>query len=74
MKKYRRLNLHLLLRWRLLTCLKQKSNRLARSKEVDDIILSNFFKGAFDRGSATQGHWVGTAMRNRKIFVKLSQQ
>ena len=54
--------------------LKQKTNRLARSKEVDDIILSNFFKGAFDRGSATQGHWVGTAMRNRKTFVNEVQR
>tara|TARA_R100001530_G_scaffold53733_1_gene39649 strand:+ start:122 stop:6853 length:6732 start_codon:yes stop_codon:yes gene_type:complete len=54
--------------------LKQRTNRLARSKEVDDIILSTFFKGAFDRGSATQGHWVSTAMRNRKIFVNEVQR
>ena len=54
--------------------LKQKTNRLARSKEVDDIILSNFFKGAFDRGSATQGNWISTAMRNRKTFVNEVQR
>ena len=53
---------------------KKVATDLRRTKDPDKIILANFIRNSYNRGSMTSGYWTDSAMRRRKIFMNEVQQ
>ena len=53
---------------------KKMANTLLRTKDPDKIILGNFMRQSYNRGSMTSGYWTDSAMRRRKVFMNEVQQ